>query len=253
MSKLRFEKERNKNPIKNLGYYIALGLCLTAAGVTGWAALSKKSVPKQNPDTVSAQVQSDLLTEDWDAIADAVNAAVSGVPAETASSEATEAANTKPESKAEVSSPAAESAPEKADENVFTLPVSGKLSKSFSITDFIYSQTLEDWRTHEGIDITANKGDKVKTAGVGEVLDILIDDLMGPTVVIRHNNGLTAYYSGLSSKILVKKNQKIEAGTVLGTIDSVPIELVDPPHLHLGVKKDGDWVNPIEAMGLKIK
>lgn len=249
MSKLRFERERKRKPGKNIGYYIALGLCLSAVGITGWSMLGNKSEPELKPEEI---VESQYEGDNWDMIADEVDNIVNDVPdltseieAESAPQEAQEA-NTAPEE-------APESSKEEKGPVMYTMPVTGKLHKSFSGTELIYSQTLEDWRVHEGVDILASKGDKIKSAAGGQVLDVVEDTLLGMTVIIRHEEGLTAYYSGLSSKVLVSKDQKIEAGAVLGTIDVVPCELVDPPHLHFAVKKDGAWVDPVATMKLKVQ
>lgn len=265
MSKLRFEKERKKKPIKNIGYYVAFGLCLAAVGVAGWTTLSKNSVKTNDLNEDNLTVQSGYDTMDWDSVAQEVDAVLEDVPYDKASEAPTEAPTKAFEQNAEqtalipepkeATEPATappESAPPAGEPDLYTLPVSGEIHKSFSGEDLVYSQTLEDWRVHEGVDITASKGDKVKTAAKGEVLEVYEDDLLGFTVVIRHSEGVTAYYSGLSEKVLVEAGKTIDAGTILGTIDVVPCELVDPPHLHFAVKKDGKWVDPIAALGLKI-
>lgn len=247
MSKLRFEKDKKQRSAKNAGYYIALAVCLAAVGFAGFRYLGNKEdkVNTQNPSGgVAETVQpttTPKLEDDWDAIAEQVDAQI-------ASQESLETAAT-PET---TTTPSPTTAVQKTEKVTYTLPVKGKLHKSFSGTELVYCETMQDWRVHSGADITAAKGDKVKTAAAGEVLDVIADEMLGTTVIIRHNDGLMVYYSGLSAKALVKKGEKIEDGTVIGAIDTVPCEISDPPHLHLAAKKDGDWVDPIEAMGLNI-
>ena len=250
MSKLRFEKGKKTKSAINKGYYIALAVCITAVGFAGFRTLNNKNktVKTENPSGNSvASVQPATTpkpTDDWDAIAQQEDAAFESKEAEAAAAVPKTTAKTTP-------APTTTTA-QKLEKVTYTLPVKGKLHKSFSGTELVYSETMEDWRVHEGIDITAAKGDKIKTAAAGEVLDIIDDAMLGTTVVIRHNDGLMAYYSGLTAKPLVKKGQKIDEGTVIGALDVVPCEVVDPPHLHLAVKQNGEWVDPVKVMDLKL-
>ena len=58
-------------------------------------------------------------------------------------------------------------------------PVGQKLTKEFSGKDPIYSQTLNDWRVHEGVDLSAEEGEKVKAVSAGTVKDIYEDPMLG--------------------------------------------------------------------------
>lgn len=106
-------------------------------------------------------------------------------------------------------------------------------------------KTLGDWRCHEGTDFKAEKGSSVKAVTSGVVTDIYEDPSYGTTIVISHDSGFTAYYSGLNEDVLVKKGNRIKSGEEIGIIDTVPCEILDEPHLHLSINKDGKFIDPI--------
>jgi murein DD-endopeptidase MepM/ murein hydrolase activator NlpD len=216
----------------------------------GLAGLRSITENKEKPNVIAEQTNVTQPTtvpttqDDWDAIAQQVEAQLEEQEEEVVEVAATPAPTT----------PTPTTTTVKLLEKVtYTLPVKGQLYKNFSGTELVFCETMQDWRVHSGVDITVAKGEKVKTAAAGEVLDVQSDDLYGTTVIIRHNDGLMAYYCGLNTKTQVKKGDIIEDGTVLGTVDTVPCEISSPSHIHLAAKKDGEWVDPIKAMGLKLE
>ncbi|NLY42862.1 MAG: M23 family metallopeptidase [Clostridiaceae bacterium] len=124
-------------------------------------------------------------------------------------------------------------------------PVDGEIIMDFSIDVPIYSKTMEDWRTHKGIDIRSERGTQVKAVADGIVEKVYNDDKMGITIVIDHGNGLKTVYSNLSSDKMVKEGQHIKQGEVIsGVGDTAMIEIGDQPHLHFEMIKDGKNVDP---------
>ena len=124
--------------------------------------------------------------------------------------------------------------------------------KEFSNGNPIYSNTMGDWRSHEGVDFKAEIGGKVKSISDGTVKDVYTDASYGTTVVIEHDLGFTAYYSGLDEKNLIEKGKKIKAGEEIGLIGKIPCEIADPAHLHLAVYKNSKFIDPISVLGSKI-
>lgn len=126
----------------------------------------------------------------------------------------------------------------------FILPVQGgKIYARFSGDELVYNRTMDDWRTHNGADIYAQKGDAVNAGADGTVKKIYCDDMLGNTVVIEHN-GFEAKYRGLSKNILVAQGASVYQGQPIGTVDEVPLEVNDESHIHLEIIKDGQNVNP---------
>ena len=75
-------------------------------------------------------------------------------------------------------------------------------------------------RPHYGIDIAASKGTNI-LAPTDSIVRMAEDNLYftGGTIMLDHGHGVTSVYSHLS-KLLVKKNQKIKKGHVIGHVGS---------------------------------
>ena len=81
----------------------------------------------------------------------------------------------------EVQEPVVE--PETVKELEFAYPVNGEISKPFSIDNLIFSETLQEWVVHKGIDIKAPRTTVVKSAEEGTVKAIKNDPRYGLTVI----------------------------------------------------------------------
>lgn len=130
----------------------------------------------------------------------------------------------------------------------YILPLNSKVMKDYSDGDMVYSATMNDWRTHDGIDLEGKLGDKVIAAQDGKVLEVASDELWGDTVTIQHGNGLKMKYSGV--KASVKKDADIEQGQVIGTLTAIPVEEKDGVHLHIETEVDGKAADPIKVLNL---
>ncbi|MCQ2483887.1 MAG: M23 family metallopeptidase [Clostridia bacterium] len=130
----------------------------------------------------------------------------------------------------------------------YLLPLNSKISKDFSNGDPVRSETMGDWRTHDGIDIAGNVGDNAIAIQDGTVKDAYPDDIWGEVIVIEHGNGLTAKYCGIKSS--VKKGAHVEQGQVIGTVVAIPSEAADGIHVHLETEIEGKNVNPVKALNL---
>ena len=85
----------------------------------------------------------------------------------------------------------------------------------------------------------------------GIVTDIFNSPALGMTVVIEHDQGFVSYYSGLGDTVMVKKDDRVTAGQDIGSINDIPSEINDGPHLHLEIKKDGTLVDPMSILKSK--
>ncbi len=130
----------------------------------------------------------------------------------------------------------------------YLLPLNSKVVKDYSDGDMVYSKTMDDWRTHNGIDISGNIGDNAIAVQDGTILEVISDELWGEVVVVQHGNGLKARYCGV--KATVKPDEKIEQGQVIGTVVAIPLEEKDGVHIHLETEVDGKSVDPIKALNL---
>lgn len=127
----------------------------------------------------------------------------------------------------------------------FSRPVEGEILKDFAVDNLVYSNTLQEWTTHTGIDIKADKTTVVKAAEAGTVKSIKNDPRFGLTVVIEHANGFQTIYSNLLTSEFVVEGEKVEKGQSLGTVgNTAAFEIADESHLHFEILKDSVQVNP---------
>ena len=134
---------------------------------------------------------------------------------------------------------------EKNTELQFERPVEGDIVRDFAVDSLIFSETLQEWTTHTGVDIKADKTTVIKAAEAGTVKTIKNDPRYGMTVVIEHANGFKTVYSNLLTSEFVVEGEKVEKGQSIGTVgNTAAFEIADEPHLHFEILKDNISVDP---------
>jgi len=124
-------------------------------------------------------------------------------------------------------------------------PVDGDIGFDFAQEDLIYSETLEEWTTHEGIDIFAKEGQEVKAALSGQISEVYEDELWGMVIILDHGDGLLTKYANLATIDMVQEGTRVEKGTVISRVGTTAaIEMIMEPHVHFEVIKDGKSVDP---------
>lgn len=223
------------------GFYAVLAICLACAGAAAYLAMNTVKPQEQNLTPAESAAPSRLqMTEQWDF-------PVASEPAQVVK-EKVKVQEKKPEQSQ--SSTSQSEAAEAAAVQRFSLsmPLEGKVFTPYSNGALVKSETLGDWRTHNGVDIEAAEGSTVKAAAKGEVTKTKNDSLWGYTVEITHDNGCVTTYCGLSKQLQVKQGDKVAAGQVLGTVSYIPCESVMPTHLHFECRKDGKLTDPLSLM-----
>lgn len=137
----------------------------------------------------------------------------------------------------------------------FVSPVVGEVMKGHSLEVPVFSDTLQEWRVHTGIDISADEGSQVYSSERGVVTKVYSDPFLGKTVEISHDGGIITVYSNLdSTKVSVKVGDSVACGTLIGYVgDSSLSELADEAHLHFAVKVNGVSVNPLDYLSEESK
>ena len=131
----------------------------------------------------------------------------------------------------------------------FTSPIKGEIIREFASDSLVYSNTLDEWVTHNGVDIKADKTSVVKSAAEGTVYAIKNDPRYGLTVIVEHNGGYKTVYANLLTAEYVVEGEKLEVGQTIGTVgNSSAFEVSDDYHLHFEVIKDGEYLNPCTLM-----
>lgn len=156
-----------------------------------------------------------------------------------------ENANKGKEEKKEIKETKETKAETKEEEIIFEAPLKGEIIREYAKDSLVYSNTLQEWVTHNGIDIKADKTSVVKAASKGKVSSIKNDPRYGLTVIITHDGGYQTVYSNLLTSEFVVKGEQVEAGQSIGTVgNSASFEVADEYHLHFELLKDNEYVNP---------
>lgn len=135
--------------------------------------------------------------------------------------------------------------PEVLPDPKFARPVDGEIIKKYAKDNLVYSNTLGEWVTHNGIDIKADKTTVVKAAEAGKVQNIKNDPRYGLSVVIEHNNGYKTVYSNLLSTEFIVEGEKVNKGQAIGTVGTTStFEVLDDPHLHFEIVKNSEYIDP---------
>ena len=146
-------RRRIRNFFREKGYYIVLGLCVCAVGVSGWLFVSNAVSEKRS-------LQSETLSIATSAEDPQAGKSSGGKTAPTTAPAAEETA------------PAAamtDDTVREAAASVRVWPVSGEAQAAYSVDALQYNATTQDWRTHAGVDLTAAVGTPVRAAGSGVV------------------------------------------------------------------------------------
>lgn len=130
----------------------------------------------------------------------------------------------------------------------FVSPVVGEITKGHSLEIPVFSNTLNEWRVHTGIDISAEEGSNVYASAKGTVSKVYNDPFLGKTVEITHTGNIVSIYSNLDNNgITVKVGDKVNSGDKIGVVGDTSLsELADEAHLHFAIKVDGVSVNPLD-------
>lgn len=128
-------------------------------------------------------------------------------------------------------------------------PVTGELEREYTVEALAYDVTMNDWRTHDGVDVLVQQGEVVRSAADGTVESVEIDELYGTTVVISHGGGFKTTYSNLADTPTVKPGDKVKAGDVIGSVGSTALcEIGQGSHLHIAMSLNDESINPCDYL-----
>lgn len=94
---------------------------------------------------------------------------------------------------------------------------------------------------HQGVDIAFPTGTKILACESGKITHAGWSGGLGKCVIIDHGKGVQTVY-GHMSEVIAIKGQMAMRGQVIGKVGSTGNST--GPHLHLGVKVNGSYVNP---------
>ena len=134
----------------------------------------------------------------------------------------------------------------------FIMPInSTEFGMEFSKGQLVYSKTLNEWRTHNGVDILEKIGTPVFAVEDGIVKEIVSTTDEGIKITVEHREGYKSVYSNLSTTKMVNLNDEVKKGQVISGIGkTASFEYNEPDHLHFEMYKDDLLINPLSVINL---
>lgn len=228
MKELKLPSEKKKRFRNGKPFYAVLAICLVAVCVAGYMSIERSlsyTKPIENPNADSGIEKVDKPAENI----------IESLSSDSGSHNNEEKVDKPVE---EVSEP-----------TLLIWPVNGgELLKEYSADALVFSETMQDWRTHNGVDISAPVGTAVRSMAAGVVKDIRKDEQLGWVMEISHGS-YTASYCNLQEGMSVKVGDKVGIADQIGGVsDQAKLEMADIPHIHLEVRKNGELIDPMSVM-----
>lgn len=212
----RFRAAMTGERLKKIGWYGALTALLVILGTASHAYRSRYSAVKAAPTTPPV----------------AAMAVATPKPLEALFS---------------LPSPTPEPTPEPL---VFSWPVDGDVIGEYAPEALTWSDTMNQWQTHPGIDIAASAGEVVTACADGTVRDAWEDPMWGNVVEIEHREGYVSTYANLNTLNMVNPGEEVAAGQIIGAVgNTADCESEMPWHLHFALSKDDvpvDFVKTVQ-------
>jgi murein DD-endopeptidase MepM/ murein hydrolase activator NlpD len=260
---MKFSEGKFAKFISSKGFYVAIALGLVGAGAATWLAVDRTlgDIEDSNSRVISASASPG---ESRLPILEEADKKQEDVPKEPeASSQATLQSSevlSEPESASQSASQQALAPAEPSIEAdvppppptlSYSLPLDGDVINQFSKGELVKNPVLNDWRTHDGVDIVGEEGAEIVAAADGTVTEIRSDPLWGTVLTVSHADERVSIYSGLSEVIPVKVGENVLAMQVIGKLEGVPCEMGEKPALHFAMKQDGVWIDPLSVIGVQ--
>ena len=216
------------------GFYVVMACCAMVVAIAGYVAYTKTT------KIISEELK--MSEENFNKDYSNVNNTLSDILKE-------EETETEAEENEDTSTDTEIISVEAPVEKPFAMPISGEILNAFSNGELVKSKTLGTWKTHDGIDVKADAGTPVYAISSGTVKEVKEDGLWGVCIIIDHENGIEGHYYGLSAGVLVKSGDAVDIGQTIGTVgNTAQCEIAEESHLHFGVKKNSEWVDPQSVM-----
>ena len=266
---------KNNNKLSELlgkrGFYIAIyasaAIIVALAGIISYSDLSS---PKEGTDINTAEIRHDPVdipvdtpldtpvdNSDVKSYLESENTAIRQHTTEPVTEQTTAASSAKSEQPNEaVSEPPAETqqtSHESAQADTFTLfddtqemiwPVAGPILMDYSVETAVYDKTLDQYRTHDSLCISADEGTPVAASATGKVAQVFDSEQTGKTVVIEHGNGWLSTYGQLAD-VSVSEGDIVSGGEIIAKVAQPTRSSVAlGTHLDFKLTKDNTTTDP---------
>lgn len=226
--------QKSRDFLREQGFYIVLFVCLLIVGTAiVLTALPRNGEVQEANPTANAAVESNVSSDET------LLAKRTPLPTATPTPAATPVPTVAP-------APTARPTGGKTT-TLAAAPIDGQIIWGYADDQLLYSKTLDQWTTHMGVDLAAEKGSAVKSVLAGTVQRVYVDDLLGQTVTVEHTNGRVSLYANLEENVPVVEGQKVNSGDEIGKVGSTAVaECAEAPHLHFAFYIDGAPVDPMQ-------
>ena len=175
---------------ENRGFYMALGVCLIAVGIAAWATFDSVSkVTGRYSDSLLEEGSELSQGSEVESKPEESASAIEEEPSKTEETQVQAPVESKPEESEEPEQPVAATPIEEID---FQSPLGDgtNVYKAYSGDELVYSETMKDYRVHNGVDLSGKRGDVVHAMAEGTVSAIYQDDLLGNVIEITHGEAV---------------------------------------------------------------
>lgn len=219
----KFHSEEPEKKRSSKGFYIALALCLMAIVGAVLVMLTDNETPPVDTVFTTTAGKTTVTTT----TAKPVAGIQTGIPDTRTTTTTVKMTTTVTAAKSDL----------------FVLPASNVILRPYS-DQLVFSETLGEWRTHNGVDFEAKEGSAVKATADGKIQKIESDPLWGDVIVLDHGDKLISRYCGVKASG-VAEGQTVKAGDILGSVSIIPSEVLDAPHIHLEITANGKYLDPM--------
>ena len=253
-------KRQTSSLFGGMGFYIALLVCVIAAGVVGYFALLNNKEPEPQQDVVLTMEPSEPEPSQSVSLPDDEPARpVAGdehleIQRPTLQPIKDLEPDPEPEAPVQPEAPPPAEEPQQTvsaeEPMVMVSPLAGETAAVFSMDQLTYDATLGDWPPHAGIHNPPPAGPAVGAPAAGTVLSVEEDHRLGTTIVVDHHNGFVTTYASLQPDTAVLAGDSVSAGGIIGTVGNTSLsEAGLGAHLHFAVTENGEAVDPAELLG----
>lgn len=134
------------------------------------------------------------------------------------------------------------------EEDGLVWPIVGNVLINYSMDKTIYFPTLEQYKYHPAIVISATEGETITAAADARVISVDYDPQLGNTVVMELGNQYELTYGQLDN-ITVSEGSYVAAGDIIGNVaHPTKYYSTEGANVYFKLTKDGQPVNPLSKL-----
>ena len=134
------------------------------------------------------------------------------------------------------------------EEDRLVWPIVGDILINYSMDKTIYFPTLQQYKYHPAIVISATEGENISAAADARVISVSYDPQLGNTVVMDLGNQYELTYGQLAN-ITVTEGSYVACGDIIGSVASpTKYYSTEGANVYFKLTKDGEPINPMSRL-----